>query len=108
MNEASPGVSTHVQLVSGPICMRQPGRYAHLPLDLILVMTHRGCAVHDHAEPILGACREQQGLHQRGLPRPTMAHHRDIPDLGRVYQRHESSSLQSFVTAAQNAEAPAR
>ena len=74
-----------VDPVTGPIDVGEPGGDGHLPLDLVLVVVHGRGAVHDRTQPVLGAGGEQQSFDQRGLTRTAVAHHRDVPDLGRVY-----------------------
>jgi hypothetical protein len=55
-------------------------------------MIHGRRSVHHGSETVLGAGREKKGLDKRSLPRSTVSNHCDVPYLGRIYQRHDSSS----------------
>ena len=72
-----------VDLVALPLEGGHRQRERHLAGTLLLIEVRDGVAVLDGAESLDLPRPEQEGLGQRGLPRPAVTDEGDVPDLVR-------------------------
>jgi hypothetical protein len=77
-----------VQVVLAPGRVMERAGDGALPPLLLGLGVERGRAVVDAAEPRARAGGEEQRVGDRGLPRPALPDHRDIPQLGDLVRRH--------------------